>query len=309
MKCQQCEKPATFHITELTGGKPQELHLCEEVRADVSAPSARTRRPRCCRRWPACWPSNCRSARRPKSWPSSTSGPARCAASRFYEFRNQGRLGCPHDYVCFDEELSRCSSNIHGETQHVGKRPSAPSGADEQTELIRLRREMEEAKRRGVRAGGASFATRFARSNKNAQSRQAQRRPRSGRSGHAHGLTQRQASTSWPTTLRRMAARLRAASRTSSSPAASAWPATWPSFRSSPLHRRRPRGDREDPSRTRSTSCTTRASSTASLIYVDVSDLPTVDRQFLVERQLISRELPKRRGPRRGHRSAGDSSA
>ena len=30
MKCQKCEKPATFHITELTGGKPQELHLCEE---------------------------------------------------------------------------------------------------------------------------------------------------------------------------------------------------------------------------------------------------------------------------------------
>ena len=30
MKCQQCERPATFHITELTGGKPQELHLCED---------------------------------------------------------------------------------------------------------------------------------------------------------------------------------------------------------------------------------------------------------------------------------------
>ena len=30
MKCQQCDKSATFHITELTGGKPQELHLCEE---------------------------------------------------------------------------------------------------------------------------------------------------------------------------------------------------------------------------------------------------------------------------------------
>ncbi len=30
MKCQQCEKAATFHITELTGGKPQELHLCED---------------------------------------------------------------------------------------------------------------------------------------------------------------------------------------------------------------------------------------------------------------------------------------
>ena len=30
MKCQQCSKTATFHITELTKGKPQELHLCEE---------------------------------------------------------------------------------------------------------------------------------------------------------------------------------------------------------------------------------------------------------------------------------------
>ena len=30
MKCQQCDKQATFHITELTGGKPQELHLCED---------------------------------------------------------------------------------------------------------------------------------------------------------------------------------------------------------------------------------------------------------------------------------------
>ena len=31
MKCQFCEKPATFHITELTEpGGPQVMHLCEE---------------------------------------------------------------------------------------------------------------------------------------------------------------------------------------------------------------------------------------------------------------------------------------
>ena len=30
MKCQHCEKPATFHITELTGTEPHELHLCED---------------------------------------------------------------------------------------------------------------------------------------------------------------------------------------------------------------------------------------------------------------------------------------
>ena len=30
MQCQQCEKPATFHITELTGEEHQEIHLCED---------------------------------------------------------------------------------------------------------------------------------------------------------------------------------------------------------------------------------------------------------------------------------------
>ncbi len=31
MKCQHCEKPATFHITELTQpGGPSSLHLCED---------------------------------------------------------------------------------------------------------------------------------------------------------------------------------------------------------------------------------------------------------------------------------------
>ena len=30
LPCQQCEKPATFHITELTGEEHQEIHLCED---------------------------------------------------------------------------------------------------------------------------------------------------------------------------------------------------------------------------------------------------------------------------------------
>jgi len=64
----------------------------------------------------------------------------------FYQFRNHGRLGCPHDYVAFDEELEPLISNIHGATEHTGKRPRhrAASGA-KQTELIKLRREMKEA--------------------------------------------------------------------------------------------------------------------------------------------------------------------
>ena len=64
----------------------------------------------------------------------------------FYEFRNQGRLGCPHDYVFFEKELDPLIMNIHGETTHTGKRPERlAAGTQRRTELIRLRREMKDA--------------------------------------------------------------------------------------------------------------------------------------------------------------------
>jgi protein arginine kinase activator len=64
----------------------------------------------------------------------------------FYEFRNQGRLGCPHDYVFFEKELDPLIMNIHGETAHTGKRPERlAAGTQKRTELIRLRREMKDA--------------------------------------------------------------------------------------------------------------------------------------------------------------------
>ena len=62
----------------------------------------------------------------------------------FYEFRSQGRLGCPHDYECFADELEPLMVNIHGETDHKGKRPKRRCNASS-TEMIKLRRQMKEA--------------------------------------------------------------------------------------------------------------------------------------------------------------------
>ena len=67
----------------------------------------------------------------------------------FFEFRNQGRLGCAHDYVFFEAELDPLISNIHGATQHVGKKPKrADVGIEKQTDLIRLRKELDKAIKR-----------------------------------------------------------------------------------------------------------------------------------------------------------------
>ncbi len=146
MKCQKCEKPATFHITDLVDGQPNEVHLCEGCAQAFLDPN----------------PSNT-----PKELMNSISGlliqqlavgetaeelarldkqACPVCGITFREFRKQGRLGCPNDYICFAEELQGLLQNIHDETHHVGKVPKGYGvNAQLQTQLIRLRREMKEA--------------------------------------------------------------------------------------------------------------------------------------------------------------------
>lgn len=141
MKCQKCDKPATFHITELTGGKPEELHLCEDhARAYLTeSESEDTSGASLLKQQLAVGQTVEELARLDQQ-----SCPI-CGIT-FFEFRNQGRLGCPHDYVCFQNELEPLLLNIHGESQHTGKRPKRFAGGTErQTDLIRLRRELKDA--------------------------------------------------------------------------------------------------------------------------------------------------------------------
>src|SRR5205085_4106074 len=148
MKCQQCEKPATFHITELTGGQPQEIHLCESCAKTYltqgepgAAPVAPT--------LASVLAKQLQLGKAAEELAQLDQRACPVCGITFYEFRNQGRLGCPHDYVFFERELTPLIANIHGETQHAGKRPRGhQASTDEQTELIRLRREMEEAKQK-----------------------------------------------------------------------------------------------------------------------------------------------------------------
>ncbi|MCA9268219.1 MAG: UvrB/UvrC motif-containing protein [Planctomycetales bacterium] len=144
MRCQMCEKPATFHITELTDGQVQEVHLCEEHARGYLAQSE-TGEP--------AGPSLVGQLAQQLKLGQTAEELARldqqacpvCGIT-FYEFRNQGRLGCPHDYTAFEQELEPLINNIHGASQHTGKRPShAAISGRKQTELIRLRREMKDA--------------------------------------------------------------------------------------------------------------------------------------------------------------------
>ncbi len=144
MKCQHCDRPATFHITELTGGKPQEFHLCEEHARQYLTASANEPTPTAGVAAVLAHQMAVGQTAEELAQLDQQACPV-CGIS-FYEFRSQGRLGCPHDYVCFHTQLEPLIVNIHGESEHVGKRPRRPAdGSERRTQLIRLRREMKEA--------------------------------------------------------------------------------------------------------------------------------------------------------------------
>ncbi len=158
MKCHQCDKPAVFHITELETGEVRELHFCEDhARAYLNHSEA---------------------AAEEGAAEGSPGGPLAVTQTAdelaaidqkacpmcgitFFEFRNQGRLGCPNDYVHFEKELEPLIANIHGATQHTGRRPGRalaaeaaeaagtvphlPAGTQELTRVIGLRSGMKEA--------------------------------------------------------------------------------------------------------------------------------------------------------------------
>ena len=146
MRCQRCEKPATYRITDLNDMETQELHLGEDHAREYlfHAETGPELEPP---------PSLAGQIAAQLKVGQTSEGLSRldkqacpvCGIT-FYEFRSQGRLGCPHDYECFSDELEPLMVNIHGETEHKGKSPKRkPKGSENATEMIRLRRQMKEA--------------------------------------------------------------------------------------------------------------------------------------------------------------------
>jgi protein arginine kinase activator len=141
-KCNRCSKPATLHITEVReGAKQEELHLCESCAQEYLTHSESTEQPES-------------SSISNKVAEVAGEGQLEemdqltcpsCGIS-FREFRSQGRLGCPHDYLAFSKELMPLLENIHGEQQHTGKVPKrAPDGSQQQYRLIKLRSQLRAA--------------------------------------------------------------------------------------------------------------------------------------------------------------------
>lgn len=145
MQCQQCEKPATFHITELTGEEHQEIHLCEDHARGylMQTEGGETQESQSIT---DAWADQLKVSQTAEDLARLDQQACPVCGITFYEFRNQGRLGCPHDYECFEAELEPLIVSIHGATEHTGKQPARRIDlAANPIELIRMRREMQQA--------------------------------------------------------------------------------------------------------------------------------------------------------------------
>jgi protein arginine kinase activator len=133
-KCQVCGERAVIHITQLEDeGDVAQLHFCYRHAQDYLKESET----------PAT--SNESAPATQEAEPESTAACSVCGMT-FAKFRETGRLGCPNDYEVFRTELKPLLENIHGNLRHVGKVPKRlPVDARRQTELIKLRQEIQQA--------------------------------------------------------------------------------------------------------------------------------------------------------------------
>ena len=143
MKCQKCKKSATFHITDLTGDELLALHLCPDcAKQYLQSEDTDAETPEIS----GVLSQQLKLEQTAEELKELDSRECPICGISFYEFRQAGRLGCPHDYVFFGNELEPLLLNVHGSNEHTGKTPQrGVCDTESQTELIRLRREMKDA--------------------------------------------------------------------------------------------------------------------------------------------------------------------
>jgi protein arginine kinase activator len=136
--CENCnERPATFHVVELTDGEKREVHLCEQCAHDkkIALPPSLSLNEIL---------SSLVEAHAEQEGDVPSLECPDCGMT-YAEFRRSGRLGCPKDYAVFRDGLMPFLERVHGMLSHVGKSPAAGQNSEQAAEMLRLRRSLNEA--------------------------------------------------------------------------------------------------------------------------------------------------------------------
>ncbi len=141
MLCENCgATEAVVHLTQIVNNKMSVCHLCEKCAA---AKGLETPEPA------ANFPLTDFLAQMGGEGPEEGPDMGRCSFCGFTssDFRETGRLGCPHCWATFEPHLRGLLRRIHGGTNHVGKvyLPPDPTVTELEKRLDGLRRKLDRA--------------------------------------------------------------------------------------------------------------------------------------------------------------------
>ncbi|MGA2583922.1 MAG: UvrB/UvrC motif-containing protein [Tepidisphaeraceae bacterium] len=144
MKCEKCNRQATIHLTEIHAGKKMEKHLCEQCAAESQVSPIKQHTPinELLTNFVLQHSGMAKEA-------GATTVCPECGIS-WTEFRQNGLLGCEHDYAFFDKDLTPLLQRAHeGGTHHLGKVPARRGASSvpmkRQVDMNRLRKELNRA--------------------------------------------------------------------------------------------------------------------------------------------------------------------
>jgi protein arginine kinase activator len=131
--CERCNKPATVHMTEISGGKPHDVHLCDSCAQEAGYVQQ------------AHVPINELLNQFLKAHAQVTEAPvARCpdCGMSWQEFKDTGLLGCPKDYELFINQLGGVIERAqNGANHHTGKAVETTVARPRKDDVVRLRQQ------------------------------------------------------------------------------------------------------------------------------------------------------------------------
>ena len=129
--CERCNKPATVHMTEISGGKPHDVHLCDACAQEAGYVQQ------------AHVPINELLNQFLKTHAQVNEAPiTKCpdCGMSWQEFKDTGLLGCPKDYDLFMNQLNGVIERAQqGGNHHTGKATETPSAKPRPEDAVRLR--------------------------------------------------------------------------------------------------------------------------------------------------------------------------
>jgi len=145
MICDNCgSSDAVIHLTQIVDNEMTACHLCEKCAAAKGLETEEETPPG----FPLTdFLANMGGEREEESQSEGAGTSCSFCGLTFGDFRETGRLGCPHCYATFESHLRSLLRRIHGGTSHVGKvyLPPDPSATERQKRLEGLRRRLERA--------------------------------------------------------------------------------------------------------------------------------------------------------------------